>query len=139
MNNRKICYNVKENINKERIKKMEKIYSNLSIENLTKTDWFNQFDKNQQQMIIIGLEEKIDVSIYAKKEFTWDQMQQIRLGLLLNVDVSVYAKTDFDKHQMSEIMLGLEDNLDISIYANPEYSWRTMKKIRTHLLKKSTL
>ena len=49
---------------------MEKIYNNLSIENLIKTDWFNQFDKNQQQ-IIIGLEEKIDVSIYAKKEFTW--------------------------------------------------------------------
>ena len=117
---------------------MEKIYNNLSIENLIKTDWFNQFDKNQQQ-IIIGLEEKIDVSIYAKKEFTWDQMQQIILGLLLNVDVSVYAKTDFDKHQMSEIMLGLEENLDVSIYANPEYSWRNMRKIRNYLLKKSTL
>ena len=66
-------------------------------------------------------------------------MQQIRLGLLLKVDVSVYAKTDFDKHQMSEIMLGLEDNIDISIYAKSEYPWRIMRKIRTHLLKKSTL
>ena len=66
---------------------MEKIYSNLSIENLTKTDWFNQFDKNQQQLIIIGL----------------------------------------------------EDNLDVSKYAKPEYPWRIMRKIRTHLLKRSTL
>ena len=61
---------------------MEKIYSNLSIENLTKTDWFNQFDKNQQQLIIIGLEEKIDVSIYAKPEYSWRVMRKIRNHLL---------------------------------------------------------
>ena len=60
---------------------MEKIYNNLSIENLIKTDWFNQFDKNQQQ-IIIGLEEKIDVSIYANPEYSWRNMRKIRNYLL---------------------------------------------------------
>ena len=118
---------------------MEKIYNNLSIENLTKTDWFNQFHPYQQEEIIKGLKANIDVSIYAKKEYYWSQMAQIRLGLLFNVDVSVYAKTDFDKHQMGEIMLGLDEKLDVSIYANPEYSWRIMRKIRNHLLKESTL
>ena len=61
---------------------MEKIYNNLSIENLLKTDWFNQFDKNQQQIIIIGLEENLDVSIYANPEYSWRNMRKIRNYLL---------------------------------------------------------
>ena len=92
---------------------MNKIYNNLSIDNLTKTDWFTQFDKNQQQVIIVGLEEKIDVSIYAKKEYNWEQMNEIRFGLLNNVNV-------------------LE-------YANSKYSWQEMRKIRIKLVEKSTL
>ena len=40
---------------------------------------------------------------------------------------------------MREIKLGLEENLDVSKYAKPEYPWRIMRKIRTHLLKMSTL
>ena len=31
---------------------MNKIYNNLSIENLTKTEWFNQFNRNQQKEIL---------------------------------------------------------------------------------------
>ena len=61
---------------------MEKIYNNLSIENLIKTDWFNQFDKNQQQIIIIGLEENLDVSIYTNPEYSWRNMRKIRNYLL---------------------------------------------------------
>ena len=37
------------------------------------------------------------------------------------------------------IMIGLEEKIDVSIYAKPEYSWRVMRKIRNHLLKRSTL
>ena len=92
---------------------MEKIYNNLSIENLTKTEWFTQFDKNQQQVIIVELEEKIDVSIYAKPEYNWEQMNEIRFGLLNNVNVSEYA--------------------------NSKYSWQEMRKIRIKLVEKSTL
>ena len=33
---------------------MNKIYNNLSIEILTKTEWFNQFNKKQQEEIIKG-------------------------------------------------------------------------------------
>ena len=56
---------------------MNKIYNNLNIENLVKTDWFLQFDKNQQKRIIEGLEENLDVSLYAKKEFNWLQMIEL--------------------------------------------------------------
>ena len=34
---------------------MEKIHNNLNIENLTKTEWFNQFNKGQQKEILKGL------------------------------------------------------------------------------------
>ena len=74
---------------------MEKIYNNLSIENLTKTDsfkqltveqkeellknsqWFNNFEEFQQKQILKGLKDNLDVSIYAKKEFNYLQMQEI--------------------------------------------------------------
>ena len=136
---------------------MNQIYNNLTIDNLIRTeqfkqldkdkkkeilnnsDWFNQFGKYQQEEILIGLEEKLDVSIYAKKEFNWEQMIQIREGLKNNIDVSIYAKTDFTGGQMFYIRSGLEDNLDVSVYAKPEYSWREMFVIQEKLLEESTL
>lgn len=75
---------------------MNKIHNNLTIENLIKTDWINQFNRKQRIAIKDGLKDNLDVSYYAKKEFDFYQMYQIRLGLLSNIDVSVYAKTDFD-------------------------------------------
>ena len=92
---------------------MNKIYNNLSIDNLTKTEWFNQFDVFQQKEILEGLKD--------------------------NLDVSLYAKPDFNINQMGQIRLGLEDNLNVSIYAKPEIPWRGMEKIRERLLEKSTL
>ena len=92
---------------------MEKIYNNLSIDNLMKTEWFNQFDESQQR--------------------------EIKWGLEANLDVSVYAKPEFNGQQMSEIREGLEENLDVSKYANPEYSWKQMEQIKLELSEKSTL
>ena len=89
---------------------MEKIYKNLSIDNLMKTELFNQFDRNQ--------------------------IIEIRWGLEDNLNVSIYAKSEFDYLQMYEIKEGLKDNLDVSIYAKPEYDWREMKQIREKLEKK---
>ena len=53
---------------------MNKIYNNLSIENLKKTEWFNQFDYWQKALIRAGLKEGLDISIYAKKEIPSDKM-----------------------------------------------------------------
>ena len=92
---------------------MNKIYNNLSIENLTKTEWFNQFNKKQMREIREGLKANLDVSLYNKKKFSPNKMKEIILGLKSNVDVLIYAKSFFDAEQM--------------------------KKIREKLLKKSTL
>ena len=92
---------------------MNKIYNNLNIENLIKTNWFEQFNIHQKHEILKGLKN--------------------------NVDVLIYAKTEFDWHQMFEIREGLKDNLDVSLYAKPEYSWKQMNEKRKILLKESTL
>ena len=91
---------------------MNKTYNNLTVDNLIKTEWFNQFNKSQQEEILLGLEN--------------------------NIDIFIYAKTIFDANQMNQIRWGLEDNLDISIYAKPEYSWLEMKHLRLRL-EESTL
>ena len=75
---------------------MNKIHNNLTIENLIKTEWFNQFNKQQKDQILKGLEANLDVFIYAKPIFNWKQMSEIRFGLEKKLDVSIYAKSDFD-------------------------------------------
>jgi len=113
---------------------MNKIYNNLSIENLKKTEWFNQFDYWQKALIRAGLKEGLDISIYAKKEFDSKQMGQIRSGLNKGLDVSIYAKPEFDSLQMEEIKIGLENNLNVSVYAKKEIPSDKMFKIRKKLL-----
>ena len=88
---------------------MNKIYNNLTIENLIKTDWINQFNELQQK--------------------------QIRLGLFFDLNVSKYANPKFNEYQMEEIRRGLEDDLDVSLYAKPDFSDWKMKEIREKLFK----
>lgn len=91
---------------------MNKIYNNLTIDNLIETDWFNQFNYYQKQEILKGLE--------------------------ANLDVSTYANPNFDSWQMAQIKDGLQKDLDISLYAKPEYSYKQMEEIRLKLLKNKT-
>ena len=60
---------------------MNRLYNNLNIENLIKTEWFNQFNQKQQEKIIEGLNENLNVSIYAKPEYNWKIMRQMRRKL----------------------------------------------------------
>ena len=130
---------------------MNKIYNNLTIENLIKTDsfkqltieekevllknsqWFNQLDEYQQEQISTGLQANLDISIYAKTEFDWKQMYEIREGLENNLNVSIYAKEHFNSAQMFEIKTGLEDDLDVLLYAKSEYNEHQMSQIRLGL------
>ena len=138
---------------------MNKIYNNLSIENLIKTEWFNQFNEDQRYWITEGLENKIDVSVYAKPEipdsimeeifysqisnidimpyvnegYSLFQLMEIRAGLEANLDISYYNNINFDWQQMREIRFGLEEKLDVSIYAKKRFDWQQMERIRADL------
>ena len=94
----------------------------------------NDFSKSQLEEIQKGLEQKLNVSVYAKKEFLAIQMRQIRLGLQDNLPVEKYANPSFDWFQMEQIRMGLKDGIDISKYAKPEISYDRMQQIRLSLL-----
>ena len=95
---------------------MNKIYNNLTIDNLIKTDWFNQFDGNQKKEILKGLEDKLDVSWYANPDFSTYQMREIRYGLEEKLDVSWYVNPKFYSEQMKEIRKGLHFEVNPNIY-----------------------
>ena len=123
----------------------KKIYNNLNVENLIKTSafnqltvnekesllqnsqWFNQFNEFQQDEILRGIKNNLNISIYAKKEFNAAQMREITEGLERNLNVSIYAKTEFEDYQMYQIRLGLEANIDASIYAKSYFYWKEME------------
>ena len=94
----------------------------------------NDFSKSQLEEIQKGLEQKLSVSVYAKKEFLAIQMRQIRLGLKDKLPVEKYANPAFDWFQMEQIRMGLKDGIDISKYAKPEISYDRMQQIRLSLL-----
>lgn len=80
-----------------------------------------------------GLEEGLDVSWYADPKFSSFQMGEIRKGLEQCVDVSWYTDPTYDGEQMEEILSGLMQSLDVSWYANPDLDWRQMSRIREGL------
>ena len=106
--------------------------------------------------ILLGLVLNLDVSLYAKPEFSFSFMKEIKKALLSGfdlynielasfdeeqfryicyglqdeLDVSWYAKPEFDILQMEEIFLGLGEELDVEIYAKPEFDYLQMRQIR---------
>ena len=57
-------------------------------------------------------------------------MVQIYSGLKSNLDVSWYAKPEYSWEQMREMRHGLKDKLNIKFYANPEFYWTKMERRR---------
>ena len=114
---------------------MNKIYNNLNMDNLVKSNWFSLFNKGQQEEIKLGIENNVDIFIYAKKEFDRDQMREIRFCLVEKVDISIFAKSCFDAEQMWFIRTGINEDIDVSIYAKPSIPWQEMKEIKEQLIK----
>ena len=69
---------------------------------------------NQEQEIIYN-------HLIDKYFFNESKKEEIRLGIENGIDVSIYAKPEFNEYQMFNIRYGLENNLDVSLYAKPEF------------------
>jgi hypothetical protein len=94
-----------------------------------------KFNDWQKEELRVGLEQGLDVSVYADPQYEWPQMRQIEKGLKAGLDVSIYADPKFEAQQMDAIRLGLEEGLDVSIYADPKFDWEQMHMIRNGLEK----
>lgn len=54
---------------------------NNNIETIKQTSWFKSFNPEQQYYIKSGLENEINITIFAKKEISGDEMFDILQGL----------------------------------------------------------
>ena len=61
--------------------------NNLTIANLMKTDWINQFENLQLNEIKEGLKDNLNVSYYAKSEYDWMKMRELRTTLKYGSDI----------------------------------------------------
>lgn len=62
-------------------------------------------------------------------KFNCEQLEQIKKGLDEKVDVWVFARLEYDANQMMVLRMGLKEGLDVSIFANPKNSWQKMWRI----------
>ena len=65
------------------------------------------FDAGQVYAVLLGLEQNLDVSVYANSIFSWSQMHEIRTGLEHWVDVSSYADPKLHSREMRKILMNL--------------------------------
>ena len=100
----------------------------------------NPFNHIQMEIIRIGLEQGLDVTVYAQERFNANQMWQLYLaeqeGLpaerLAVVDPKRYPKFhgDYTDEQMKELRLALEENMDLHKIDNPEFTADAMHEKR---------
>ena len=103
-----------------------KLANNLQIEQLLKTDWADQFNKNQLYRIREGLNHNLDVSIYAKTTLAAEHMREIVKGLKLGFDMTKYTSGEYTENQLRQIVFGLEKGLDASEFDDVSMSSEQM-------------
>lgn len=102
---------------------------------MTREELLNSnFTEDQLAEIQAGIEDGVDVSLYAREELLAIQMRQIRLGLLSGVQVSRYNDASLDWFQMEEIRIGLENHIDVDKYAKASIPYMKMRQIRKGLM-----
>lgn len=97
------------------------------------------FSPDQIHEIRLGLEEKLDVTCYASKDYLAIQMYQIRLGLKEGLPVEYYTKPSYDWFQMEEIRIGLSRGINVQVYAKPDIPYTMMRELRKGLEKEMDL
>lgn len=92
-------------------------------------DHFDRWKTTRQ----LGLSDPKLMHYLEGKQFELSQVLQIKKGLDQHLNVDIYAKTCYDDDQMREIRLGLKEGLDVTSYANPDYDSNEMFRKRAIL------
>ena len=139
-----------------------KLTTSLNANHLVHTDWLDQFNKQQQNYLRKCVEQGIDISSFAKPEYSQLKMKflceamhepydssnlfhyaHLDLGLLkalrrmcmAGVDDLKYYSDKYTYDKLEEIKLGLVRNVDVSVYDNPAFPTVLMKFLRELLEK----
>jgi uncharacterized protein (DUF342 family) len=122
---------IKKNFDAEQLEQVRKAKM-AGIEDIDKYFLFGMRGECMHE-VLLGLEQNLDVSVYADEQYSWKQMKELRLGLEHQVDVTVYAKPLYRADQMREIRLGLEANIDVSKYSSMVHPAQEMRIMREWL------
>lgn len=139
-----------------------KLTTSLNANHLVHTDWLDQFNKQQQNYLRKCVEQGIDISPFAKPEYSQLKMKflcevmhepydssnlfqyaHLDLGLLkalrrmcmAGVDDLKYYSDKYTYDKLEEIKLGLVRKVDVSIYDDPAFPTVLMKFLRELLEK----
>lgn len=93
--------------------------------------FLNMEELSQEQLTVLA-ESNVDSDILCymiSEGFSWEQCLEIWDGKLQKVDYTLYAKKEFDANQMEVLKDGLFDRRDITKALDPELSWLEMEQI----------
>lgn len=139
-----------------------KLTTSLQANHLVRTDWLDQFNKQQQNYLRKCVEQGIDISPFAKPEYSQMKMKflcealqenydssnlfrfaHLDLGLLkalrrmcmAGVDNLKYYSDEYTYDKLEEIKLGLVRKVDVSVYDDPAFPTVLMRFLRELLEK----
>lgn len=134
-----------------------KLTTSLKANHLVHTDWLDQFNKQQQNYLRKCVEQGIDISSFAKPEYSQLKMKflceamhepydssnlfhyaHLDLGLLkalrrmcmAGVDDLKYYSDKYTYGKLEEIKLGLVRKVDVSVYDDPTFPTACMRFLR---------
>lgn len=113
---------------------MENLDSNKQLEMHFPMTENDAYQKAQNQELKLGMEQGLDVSLYANPEFNWLQMEQIRLGLKDKLDVSVYTNPAYSYETMRQVRLALYSDINLVPYIDRGFTDDDLEEIRLALL-----
>lgn len=93
----------------------------------------SEYMKEQNQEILLGKEEGLDVSLYSNPEYNWLQMEQIRMGMKDKVNVSAYADPSYSYETMKQIRLSFYSSTDLTSYVGRGFVDDELEQIRLAL------
>ena len=98
------------------------------------TSNLDNFDYFQQEEIRKGLENHVDVSVYAKPELPYNMMHQLRKGLECGYDLSPYIT--YGVGVLHELRKAMQSGISLIPYINEGYDNDQLEAIRKALEKK---
>lgn len=114
-----------------------KLSNNLTIEQLLKTSFGNQFSIEQKTTLCKAVEIGIDLMDIAKPEFNDEQMWVIIAAHMQGRDYKPFTKHVFDQSQSDVLIRGLYTNVDASLYADPNLTVEQMRLAYKYLFNDS--
>lgn len=73
------------------------------------------YDVEQMKELAYGLQDEVDIELYAKENYSAMQMRELRLGLKAKLDISYYADYRLTAEQMNAIRNSLKTGKEINI------------------------